>query len=241
MVIVRIKNKIVRAITTLSIYIRVIKKELNKQVSRMAKREETIELEQALKDDTKERYRYGCEEITIGFKHMGLGNEIVDFMTMDSYGVMRCYEIKISLSDLKSKAKKSWYGNYNYLVISDDLYAELGKEYLMEQIPSSVGILVGKELKEVSESNYIEIKQEQKQMLQESMVRSLYWKLMNSYNSTDIVYMRNLTNKVKRLQKTVDKLKNRAEEAEYLLAKEWGYEVPSRYKDPIEEDYVEIS
>ena len=36
--------------------------------------------------------------------------------------LFRCYEIKVTMQDFRSKAKKSWYGNYNYLVISSKLY-----------------------------------------------------------------------------------------------------------------------
>lgn len=32
---------------------------------------------------------YGCEEVTIGFANKGLANEIVDFMAMDSKGIIR--------------------------------------------------------------------------------------------------------------------------------------------------------
>ena len=88
----------------------------------MAKRKETIVLENALIKQTREKRIYGCEEITIGFHNGGRGNEIVDFMTMDSKGIIKCYEIKVTMEDLKSKAKKSWYGNYNYLVVSEELY-----------------------------------------------------------------------------------------------------------------------
>lgn len=35
---------------------------------------------------------YGCEEITIGFANKGLANEIVDFMAMDSKGIIRWIE-----------------------------------------------------------------------------------------------------------------------------------------------------
>jgi hypothetical protein len=70
----------------------------------MAKRKETVELENALIKNTREKRIYGCEEITIGFYNGGKGNEIVDFMTMDSKGIIKCYEIKVTLEDLKSKA-----------------------------------------------------------------------------------------------------------------------------------------
>ena len=50
----------------------------------MAKRQETLDIEAALQKDTRIKRIYGCEEITIGFYNNGHGNEIVDFMTMDS-------------------------------------------------------------------------------------------------------------------------------------------------------------
>ena len=91
----------------------------------MAKTMITKNIENALNNMCRSKRLYGCEEVTIGFPNNGHGNEIVDFMTMDSKGVLRCYEIKVSLSDLKSKAKKSWYGNYNYLVITEDLFHKI--------------------------------------------------------------------------------------------------------------------
>jgi hypothetical protein len=87
----------------------------------LAKRKETLELEDALAKNTREKRIYGCEEITIGFYNNGHGNEIVDFMTMDFKGIVKCYEIKVTLQDLKSSAKKSWYGHYNYLVVLQEI------------------------------------------------------------------------------------------------------------------------
>lgn len=54
----------------------------------MAKRQDTIALENALIKQTRQNRIYGCEEITIGFYNNGHGNEIVDFMTMDSKGII---------------------------------------------------------------------------------------------------------------------------------------------------------
>lgn len=68
----------------------------------MAKRRETLEIEETLRQMCKKRGIYGCEEVTIGFYNNGHGNEIVDFCTMDSKGVLRCYEIKVTMPDLKS-------------------------------------------------------------------------------------------------------------------------------------------
>ena len=72
----------------------------------MSKTAMTLAIENALHTMCRQKRIYGCEEITIGFPNNGHGNEIVDFMTMDSHGILRCYEIKISMADLRSKAKK---------------------------------------------------------------------------------------------------------------------------------------
>lgn len=64
---------------------------------------------------------YGAFEVALGEDY---GNEYVDYMTMTSDGEFRCYEIKQSYSDLHSKAKLSFYGDYNYLVMTEELYEE---------------------------------------------------------------------------------------------------------------------
>jgi len=169
------------------------------------KRRETIGLEEALLKDTKEKRLYGCEEVTIGFYGKGHGNEIVDFITMDSKGIVKCYELKISMQDLKSGAKMSWYGHYNYLVVTEELFNMVPNWSTF--IPAHVGIIVGCELKRKkllnpsediadfadSESNprcqtviewhltgkrrakKCDIEIDVNMMLKESMVRSIFW------------------------------------------------------------------
>ena len=105
----------------------------------MAKRKETIGIENALDKMCREKRIYGCEEVTIGFHNNGYGNEIVDFMHMDSKGIIKCYEIKVTFNDLKSDAKKSWYGHYNYLVVSDDLYKKVSDWSVF--VPDHVSII----------------------------------------------------------------------------------------------------
>lgn len=144
---------------------------------------------------------YGCEEITIGFVNGGHGNEIVDFMTMDSRGIIRCYEIKVTLQDLRSKAKKSWYGNYNYLVVSDELRYKIHD--WSEYLPEGVGLLMGYEREHFPTWELQSIFNPKKQviaseiniMLKESMVRSMYYK-MNKYMDSQCI------EKMKDLQKT---------------------------------------
>lgn len=65
---------------------------------------------------------YGAFEVTFGKAY---GNERVDYMTMDSEGIFRCYEIKVSKSDFKSKAAKTFAGHFNYFVMPAELWEEL--------------------------------------------------------------------------------------------------------------------
>lgn len=55
----------------------------------------------------------------------GYGNERVDYMTMDSEGIFRCYEIKVSKTDFMSKATKSFLGHFNYFVMPMELYEQI--------------------------------------------------------------------------------------------------------------------
>ena len=143
----------------------------------MPKRKETIAIEEAMYRMCREKRIYGCEEVTIGFPNNGHGNEIVDFLTMDSKGILRCYEIKVSLQDLKSKAKKSWYGHYNYLLVCENLYDKISD--WPQYIPDFVGISVaspsypGMEIKNVRKPIRQELTSYQQLMVKESFIRSL--------------------------------------------------------------------
>lgn len=165
---------------------------------KLAKRTETIEIEKALSQMCKDKGIYGCEEATIGFANNGLGNEIVDFMTMDSKGTTRCYEIKVTLPDLKSKAKMSWYGNFNYLVVSEELHGKVSE--WAEYLPEGVGLVVASEMRHSSVLNLKCVTKPKKQvltdstniMLKESMVRSLYYKMVKYMDSQSIEKMKEL-------------------------------------------------
>lgn len=50
---------------------------------------ETVALEKAIRRATRKTGVFGCYEVTIGF----CGRERVDYMTYDTKGVFRCYEI----------------------------------------------------------------------------------------------------------------------------------------------------
>lgn len=108
----------------------------------MAETELTKEIKKALLYYTKADQAgvYGCYEVCLG---AGYGDEYVDFMTMNSTNVFQAYEIKISLTDLKSKAKLSFCGDYNYIVLPTELYRrEAVKEELKYHTARGIGILL---------------------------------------------------------------------------------------------------
>lgn len=200
----------------------------------MAKRKETLGIEEALYKDTKEKRIYGCEEVTIGFYNNGHGNEIVDFITMDSKCIIKCYEIKVTLQDLKSKAKKSWYGHYNYLVVSRELYDKVDDWNMY--LPSNVGLIIGYQqnyngteyytLSSNIRSKRTDINKETEIMLKESMVRSIYFKMCKYKGYSDIDKQQKLNKYVSSLEKENKRLKQK--ETEYQNEK---YTVSKLYLD----------
>lgn len=80
------------------------------------------------------------------------GKERVDYITYDTKGIWRCYEIKVSKSDFHSKAKKTFVGHYNYFVLTRELYDEV-----KEEIPNHIGAYVwgGAWLKELRNKSYL--------------------------------------------------------------------------------------
>lgn len=189
----------------------------------MGKRPETIFLENCLHAYTKKERIYGCEEVTIGFANGGKGNEIVDFMTMDSKGVLKCYEIKVTLQDLKSRAKKSWYGHYNYLVITKELYDEV--QDWDEFIPKGIGLIIGGTgyfgtlcLNSMRRASLKELTPSEEIMLKESMIRSMFYKMSKYKDATDPDEIRKRNKKESELKQENVKLRYRAETAENIIS-----------------------
>ena len=141
------------------------------------KTELTLAIERYLAEQCREKRIYGCEEVTIGFYRGGHGNEAVDFCVMDSTGTIRCYEIKVTVADLKSHAAKSFYGNYNYLIISEQIEQKI--DDFSPFIPDDVGIKVydGTGLVTVRNAAKRTLSAEDELMMKESMIRSMYYKM----------------------------------------------------------------
>ncbi|MBR2810695.1 MAG: hypothetical protein IKD69_04870 [Solobacterium sp.] len=169
------------------------------------KTKETLDLEKALQERAVKRREYGTQEVTVGFAHDGHGDEIADFMTIDSDGIVRCYELKVSLADLRSEAKKSWYGDYNYLVVSDSLDA--ASPNWGNYIPPYVGILVGKGLKTRRSAKKKEISEETRNMLRDSLIRTLFWKMEGYRDADSLEKTKELQKKLKETEEAFDAYK----------------------------------
>lgn len=170
-------------------------KSRKREGTRIMKRIETMIIEKVLLRscfgaNPKLAKEYGTTEVTIDFQRNGNGRELVDFISYDpKKDIFRCYEIKISMQDFCSKAKKSWYGNYNYLVLSFDLYKEQSLDKWKSEIPAHVGIIVVNtstlEKETVKRGSAIEIDDVQKDMLKNSLIRTLFYQ-----NQNDSWYLR---------------------------------------------------
>lgn len=149
------------------------------------KRPETVQIEKILLSscfgsNPKLAKEYGTTEITIDFHRNGNGRELVDFMTYDAKkDLFRCYEIKVTMADFKSKAKKSWYGNYNYLVLSSDLYSQQSLDDWKQCIPHHVGIISVNPMSQskvvARKASFVEISEKDKDMLKRSLIRTLFY------------------------------------------------------------------
>lgn len=188
----------------------------------MSKRKETLEIEEQLYTMVRKQRLYGCSEVTIGFYRNGHGDEIVDFCTMDSKGIVRCYEIKVTLADFKSKAKLSWYGHFNYLVVTEDLLNQLTDELLEEYIPKYVGIAIpdfnswSNGLKIIKRAKKQSLSTNDEIMIKESLVRSLSYKVNKVRDANNLEKFSTLN---KNLNKAIRDLNSKKEEYEKLKYK----------------------
>lgn len=98
---------------------------------KIAKTQETMDIENALAMQTKKLRIFGAFEVTIGW----YGKERVDYLTYDYKDTWRCYEIKVSKADFYSKAAKTFIGHLNYFVMPLELYKQVG-----DSIPPHIGV-----------------------------------------------------------------------------------------------------
>ena len=94
----------------------------------MAKTPETLLLQTAIWKATNEKGTFACHEV-------GIEGHIVDFLTYNTKGEWRCFEIKVSKSDFYSKHDLTFVGHYNYFVMPPELYEQVKKD-----VPDHVGV-----------------------------------------------------------------------------------------------------
>lgn len=172
----------------------------------MAKTKETIELERSIWSQTRKLGVFGCFEVTIGFN----GRERVDYMTYDTKGIFRCYEVKVSKSDFHSKCKNSFVGHFNYYVMPKELY-----EQVKDEIPNYVGVYIDggcikkpKRQKLIVKSN----------VLMQSMIRSLYREYEVKLKSEDAMRVGLMQKEINRLESELRRQRDYNQELKNELA-----------------------
>ncbi|ARO21351.1 hypothetical protein B2J90_28435 (plasmid) [Bacillus tropicus] len=143
---------------------------------------------------------FGCFEVTIGFN----GNERVDYMTYDTKGVWRCYEIKVSLADFRSKAKKTFCGHFNYFVMPKELF-----EKVKDEIPSHVGVYVnGMCVKKAKKQKLLV----EEKVLKDSLIRSLSRESDKLFQSASPSIVSSLRRQLSSTRKELDDYRKRYRE-----------------------------
>ena len=166
----------------------------------MAKTELTLQLEKDICMETNKMGVFGCFEVTIGFG----GRERVDYLTYDTKGIWRCYEIKVSKSDFHSKCKKTFIGNYNYYVMTQELYDEV-----KDEIPKHIGVYCGRFLVKKPKKQELQVDE---QILKDSMIRSLFRDAQKVRMSENVDIMNRLQSQLNEAKKDIQLYQNKTNE-----------------------------
>lgn len=99
------------------------------------KTELTQDIEKALYYYCMELGALVVEEVSMP-EEQGIVDTLACFFKEESFE-WRCYELKVTKADFRSKAKLSFIGHYNYFVLPQALY-----EAVKQEIPAEIGVLV---------------------------------------------------------------------------------------------------
>lgn len=180
----------------------------------ISKSEKTIELEKEIWKTTNKQGVFGCFEVTIGW----FGKERVDYITYDTKGIWRCYEIKISKADFYSKAHNTFVGHYNYYVMPKEIYEEVKNE-----IPAHIGVYVnGNKLVKRAKKQPLGVDE---QILKDSLIRSLSRENEKFINTCDSDYINRLKRKISQLERQSEDYQNR-----YINIYNAIFEICEKYK-----------
>lgn len=193
------------------------------------KTEETLKLEKQIRQATHKMGVFQCFEVTIGYA----GDERVDFMTYDTKGIFRCYELKVSKADFHSNAAVSFVGHYNYYVLTRDLYNQV-----KDEIPDWVGVYVGDYCIKKAKKQDISNKEYQMRrtingrstevvipwidLLKESMIRSLYRDSDKLFYSNNDKYLNQIKCELERTRRERDAESKKYKKLWKTMIKELG-------------------
>lgn len=96
----------------------------------------TTQIEETLYYYARENGAVVVEEVTMP-EEQGIVDTLSCRLDNQQHFEWRCYELKVSKADFRSKAKLSFIGHYNYFVLPESLYA-----IVKEEIPAQIGALV---------------------------------------------------------------------------------------------------
>lgn len=177
----------------------------------MSKTDDTIQLEKTIRHVTHKMGTFGCSEVTIGFG----GKERVDYMTYDTTGIFRCYEIKVTKSDFRSKNKHSFVGHYNYFVVTKELY-----DQIKDEIPDWVGCYAGEccvkkpKKQDIDNKEYIthktikgkstQVSMPWTEMLKDSLIRSLARDSQKLFKEGDKNFIDRTNRQIARYEKIIE-------------------------------------
>ncbi|GLO66276.1 hypothetical protein [Oceanobacillus kimchii] len=186
----------------------------------MSKTDLTVQLERDIFRATGKMGTFGCFEVTIGW----YGRERVDYLTYDTKGVWRCYEIKVSKSDFYSKAKKTFVGHFNYLVLTKELY-----EQVKQDIPSHIGVYVHGQSVKRAKRQELKVNEE---VLTNSLIRSLARESDKQFLSKNPNYLHLYKKRISNLEKELENKNRYLNEIMDIGYKKYG---SGWYHDDIEE------
>lgn len=167
---------------------------IGKKGGRGIKTKETLALEALLYAATHKQGIFCCFEVTIGW----FGKERVDYMTYDTKGVFRCYELKVSKADFHSSAHITFLGHFNYYVMPEALYAEVKNE-----ISDWVGVYIqrGNGLVSVQKAKRQSIDPQTENLLKNSLLRSLAREADKVRESESVSTVNRLKTRIRQLER----------------------------------------
>lgn len=178
----------------------------------MAKTELTISLERLIYTATCKQGVFGCFEVTIGW----FGSERVDYMTYDTKGIWRCYEIKVSKADFRSKAKKTFVGHYNYFVMTRELFEEV-----KDEIPKHVGVYIGAFCQKRARKQELAVDEE---ILKNSFIRSLSREAGKLFKSDNPSVIDGMNRRINYEQREKERYRQQYQDLSRDITLKYGYQ-----------------